>query len=231
MPGAAVARRFGLGEATGVDETTTEVVLECAWFDPKRIAESGRALSILSDARYRFERTVDPETVLPGTEIATALILTLAGGEASEVTVAGEVPGFDRVIGFRPARVESLGGIVVDPAAQDFDRLLKRRIAAVQDRLIRRRDGDTGPVDLDTGARFDLRENAPRLLDVFLIRNGDADDLIRNAQTTGPNAGRAQLSPRTFGDAFQVLANDLVDLDFEQQVRAALQIEAQVHLL
>ncbi|MAM73779.1 phenylalanine--tRNA ligase subunit beta [uncultured Tistrella sp.] len=106
------------GEATGVDETTTEVVLECAWFDPKRIAESGRALSILSDARYRFERTVDPETVLPGTEIATALILKLAGGEASEVTVAGEVPGFDRVIGFRPARVESLGGIVVDPAAQ-----------------------------------------------------------------------------------------------------------------
>ena len=71
------------GEETGCTETTTNVFIESAWFDPVRTAQTGRKLGILSDARYRFERGVDPEFVVPGLELATQWILELCGGEAS----------------------------------------------------------------------------------------------------------------------------------------------------
>ena len=81
------------GEATGVTEATTEVVLEVALFDPLRTAATGRRLGIESDARTRFERGLDPALVLPATEFATRLILELCGGEAGPAVVAGAVPG------------------------------------------------------------------------------------------------------------------------------------------
>jgi phenylalanyl-tRNA synthetase beta chain len=101
------------GESTGVTETTTDVFLEVALFDPVRTAHTGRKLSIDSDARYRFERGVDPAFVLPGAEIATRLILETCGGEASELVIAGREPDWQRTLTLRPNRVLGLGGVDV----------------------------------------------------------------------------------------------------------------------
>jgi phenylalanyl-tRNA synthetase beta chain len=105
------------GEATGCTETTTEVFVESAFFDPVRTARAGRELGIVSDARYRFERGVDPQFVIPGLELATRLILEFCGGEASEIVVAGRPPEWRRTIAFSPSEVARLGGLVL-PAAE-----------------------------------------------------------------------------------------------------------------
>jgi phenylalanyl-tRNA synthetase beta chain len=104
------------GEATGCTEATTEVFIEAALFDPIRTAATGRRLDIVSDARYRFERGLDPAFVAPGLEIATRLILELCGGEPSEVVVAGAAPDWRREYRLRPERVSGLGGLHVPPA-------------------------------------------------------------------------------------------------------------------
>ena len=104
------------GESSGVSATTTDVFLEAALFDPLRIARTGRAHTLESDARYRFERGLDPAFVQTGLELATALILALAGGTASDIVVAGTVAEPAMPIAFRPARVAQLGGVDVAPA-------------------------------------------------------------------------------------------------------------------
>ncbi len=104
------------GEPTACTERTTEVFVEAALFDPIRTAATGRRLEIISDARYRFERGVDPAFVGPGLEIATRLILELCGGEASEVVVAGAAPDWQREYLLRPERLAGLGGLHVPPA-------------------------------------------------------------------------------------------------------------------
>jgi len=101
------------GEDSACTESTTNVFIESAYFDPARIAQTGRKLGILSDARYRFERGVDPEFVVPGLELATKLILEFCGGEPSEIVVAGAVPQWKRVIVFSPAAVDRLAGVEV----------------------------------------------------------------------------------------------------------------------
>jgi phenylalanyl-tRNA synthetase beta chain len=101
------------GEDTGCTETTTNVFVESATFDPASIAATGRKLGIISDARYRFERGVDPEFVVPGLELATKLILEFCGGEPSEIVVAGKVPEWRRRIIFDPSYIKKLGGIEV----------------------------------------------------------------------------------------------------------------------
>jgi phenylalanyl-tRNA synthetase beta chain len=101
------------GEDTACTESTTNVFIESAYFDPARIAQTGRKLGILSDARYRFERGVDPEFVVPGLELATKLILQFCGGEPSEIVVAGAVPEWKRAIAFSPAAVKRLAGVEV----------------------------------------------------------------------------------------------------------------------
>ncbi|MGE5271270.1 MAG: phenylalanine--tRNA ligase subunit beta [Thiohalocapsa sp.] len=103
------------GEPTGVTEATTEIFVEAALFDPIRSAATGRRLEILSDARYRFERGVDPAFVGPGLEIATRLILELCGGEPSEIVVAGAAPEWRRHYLLRPERLAGLGGLHVPP--------------------------------------------------------------------------------------------------------------------
>jgi phenylalanyl-tRNA synthetase beta chain len=103
------------GEPTGCTEATTEVFIEAALFDPIRTAATGRRLEIASDARYRFERGVDPAFVEPGLEIATRLILELCGGEPSEIVVAGAEPEWRREYLLRPERVSGLGGLHVRP--------------------------------------------------------------------------------------------------------------------
>ena len=106
------------GAATGVTEETVDVVLESAFWDHVQIAMTGRALRINSDARYRFERGVDPAYTLPGLEDATRMILDLCGGEASEVVVAGAVPDHARAYRLDPARVRSLVGMDLPEAEQ-----------------------------------------------------------------------------------------------------------------
>src|SRR5207302_7086649 len=91
-------------------EATTDIFLESALFDPVRTARTGRVLGIISDARYRFERGVDPEFVVPGLELATKLILDLCGGEASEAVIAGRVPEWRRPIAFPLSEVRRLAG-------------------------------------------------------------------------------------------------------------------------
>src|SRR5580693_4063451 len=99
------------GEATGSTLATTEVFIESAWFDPIRTAQTGRDLSLISDAQYRFARGVDPGFVVPGIELATKLILEFCGGEASEVRLAGEVPSSPAPIDFDPTYVKRLAGL------------------------------------------------------------------------------------------------------------------------
>src|SRR5665213_2927343 len=101
------------GASTGCSEATTDVVIESAWFDPIRTAQTGRDTAIVSDAQYRFARGVDPASLVPGIELATRLILDLCGGEASEVVFAGEAPALPPAIEFDPAYVERLSGLKV----------------------------------------------------------------------------------------------------------------------
>jgi len=106
------------GELSGCTEDTVDVFLESAFWDPITIATTGRALRINSDARYRFERGVDPAFTLPGLDLATQMILDLCGGEPSEVVVDGAVPDTARSYRFDPARVESLVGMEIPEADQ-----------------------------------------------------------------------------------------------------------------
>ena len=106
------------GAATGVSETTTDVFLESAFWDHIQIALTGRALKINSDARYRFERGVDPAFTLDGLELATQMILDLCGGEASKVVVAGKVPNHARAYRLDAARVQSLVGMDIPESEQ-----------------------------------------------------------------------------------------------------------------
>jgi len=102
------------GEESGVTEATTDVLVESALFDPVRTAETGRRHGIESDARYRFERGVDPAFVVPGMEMATRLILETAGGEASALTIAGELPESRRELDFDPGLLRRLGGLTLE---------------------------------------------------------------------------------------------------------------------
>ena len=106
------------GEASGCTDETTEMFLEAALFDAHRTAATGRRLGIESDARYRFERGVDPAMVRPGVEVATRMVLEMCGGETSHTVLAGtpDVPA--KVVAFRPARVTELIGIDVDEEEQ-----------------------------------------------------------------------------------------------------------------
>ncbi len=102
------------GEASGSTEETVNVLIESAYFDPTRTAETGRKLGIISDARYRFERGVDPRFVVDGLELATAMVLDLCGGEASEAVVAGGEPDPSSTVSFDPAQVARLTGLDLD---------------------------------------------------------------------------------------------------------------------
>ncbi len=99
------------GEYSGCTAATADVFIESAWFDPAITRVTGRETGIDSDAKYRFERGVDPESVMDGLELATALIIEYGGGEPSEVTVAGEAPARLPDIAFDPARVKKLLGL------------------------------------------------------------------------------------------------------------------------
>lgn len=99
------------GEETGCSETTTNVLIESALWDALNIAQTGRKFGINSDARYRFERGVDPNFLLPGLELATQMVIDLCGGEPSEVVVAGDPTPKEVIIDFPLSEVTRLAGL------------------------------------------------------------------------------------------------------------------------
>ena len=99
------------GAASGCSEATTDVLIESALWDETNIAQTGRKLGINTDARYRFERGVDPAFMVPGLDLATRMVLELCGGTPSEITIAGEVRLPDRIIDFPLAEPKRLAGI------------------------------------------------------------------------------------------------------------------------
>ncbi|WP_417724419.1 phenylalanine--tRNA ligase subunit beta [Salipiger sp.] len=106
------------GEPSGVSGETVNVFLEAAYFDTVRTAYTGRALKINSDARYRFERGIDPASVAPGIEAATRMILDIAGGEASDLVIAGAIPDVSRAYRLDTDRVVSLVGMEIPAETQ-----------------------------------------------------------------------------------------------------------------
>ncbi|GLQ05383.1 phenylalanine--tRNA ligase subunit beta [Sneathiella chinensis] len=101
------------GELSGCTDETVNVFIEAALFDPIRIATTGRTLGVESDARYRFERGVDPDFVETGMEMATRMVMELCGGEPSHVVSDGTGPDWKKQVTLRKARVQELGGVEV----------------------------------------------------------------------------------------------------------------------
>ena len=106
------------GAHSGVSADTTDVLIECAYFDPDHIARTGQALTLTSDARTRFERGVDPAFLDDGLEIATKLVLDHCGGTASAVTRSGTPPLAERIVQYDPHLCRDLGGLSVAPERQ-----------------------------------------------------------------------------------------------------------------
>ncbi|UWU14290.1 phenylalanine--tRNA ligase subunit beta [Rhizobium sullae] len=101
------------GEHSGCDENTTDVLIECALWDPMNIAKTGRTLGIITDARYRFERGVDPEYMVPGLERTTELVLELCGGTPAKADVVGYKGYQPKVVDFPYSEVKRLTGLEV----------------------------------------------------------------------------------------------------------------------
>lgn len=127
------------GVSTSCEADTQNVLLECAYFCPVDIAKTGRKLQILSDARYRFERGVDPLFLPHATELATRMILDICGGEASEIGVAGACPEWSKGVSFEPKMTLSLGGIDIP---------LEKQKSILS---------DLGFIVTETGAKWDIK--------------------------------------------------------------------------
>ncbi|SKA07649.1 phenylalanine--tRNA ligase subunit beta [Consotaella salsifontis] len=106
------------GEHSGCDETTTDVLIESALWEPIEIARAGRNLGIITDARYRFERGVDPAFMEPGLDLATKLVIELCGGQATKRTVVGERETAVKVLRLPFSEVKRLTGLDVEPGEQ-----------------------------------------------------------------------------------------------------------------
>ncbi|MAU67142.1 phenylalanine--tRNA ligase subunit beta [Hyphomonas sp.] len=139
------------GESTAVSAETTDVFIESAWFDPLRTARTGRATGIHSDARYRFERGVDPQSCVDGLNLALALIVEFGGGTVSKANVAGMIPARADKVTFYPADVERLTGLKVKSA--DMRRILKDLEFSVEDA------GDAWYL-MPPSYRFDMEQSA-----------------------------------------------------------------------
>ncbi len=174
------------GEHSGVSDATTDVIIECAYFDPSQIARTGQKLLLTSDARARFERGVDPAFLDEGLAIATALVVAHCGGTASGVTRAGAPPIEQRRIAFDPDLTRALGGIDV-PA--------ERQVAVLEGLGFSIEDGaaivPTWRRDVDGPA--DLVEEVARIVGFDHI---PSTPLPRAAGVARPTATRTQLVER-----------------------------------
>ncbi|QDP19572.1 phenylalanine--tRNA ligase subunit beta [Sphingomonas xanthus] len=174
------------GEHSGVSETTSETLLEIAYFTPENIARTGQKLQLTSDARSRFERGVDPAFLDDGLAVLTGLVLDICGGEASRVTRAGQLPVTPKRIAFEPSKAASLAGMEVAEAEQ----------RAILQRLGFEFDGKDVVVpswrrDIDGGA--DLVEEVTRIVGFDAI---PSTPLPRASGVARPTATRGQLAER-----------------------------------
>jgi phenylalanyl-tRNA synthetase beta chain len=208
------------GKDSGSYAETVNVFIESAYFDPVPIARSGRRLGIVSDARYRFERGVDPQQVLPGLEMVTRLILEWCGGEASDVVIAGELPPPHKPIAFDPALVERLGGIAVPRA--EIIRILQALGFVVEDHASTKQGLQVVPPswrhDIDGPA--DLVEEVVRIHGLDSVASAP---LSREAGALKPVLTRAQRRARS---ARRLLAargfNETVSFSFIARDQARL---------
>ena len=141
------------GENSGCSESTTDVLLEIAYFNPDRIGATGRKLGLSSDARTRFERGVDPAFLEQGLDLLTGLIVELGGGEASKAVHAGSAPSVEKIVTFDPALTQKLGGVAVELAEQQrilesLDFSVDASTAAWAVTVPLRRHDIEGPADL-----------------------------------------------------------------------------------
>jgi phenylalanyl-tRNA synthetase beta chain len=185
------------GEVSGVTEDTTDVFLEVALFDPIRTATSGRKLGIMSDARYRFERGVDPESAYWGAHVATRMILDLCGGEASELTVAGNMPDWQREVTLRKSRVAALGGL--DVSSDEQLRILSDLGFEPKD------DGDTIRASVPSWRR-DIDGEADLVEEVLRIRGYDDIPVVPLPRNNTVAAPAWSLSQRRESAARRALA-------------------------
>lgn len=119
------------GQSTAVSDTTVNVFLEAAWFDPLRTARTGRTTGIISDARYRFERGVDMDSCMDGLKQAVALIKKYGGGKVSKPVITGAPMVHPDKVTFNPEDVKRLTGLKVKPV--DMKRMLKDLGFAIED--------------------------------------------------------------------------------------------------
>ena len=174
------------GEHSGVADGTTDVLLEVAYFTPERIARTGKALGLTSDARSRFERGVDPAFLDDGLAILTSLILDICGGEASRIVRAGKPPVEDKIVPFDRARTASLGGIDVPTEQQ----------VAILESLGFTVAGETAQVPSwrrDVDGPADLVEEVTRIVGYDAI---PSTPLPRAEGVAKPTATRSQLAER-----------------------------------
>ena len=188
------------GESTKVTETTTDVFVESAWFDPIRTAQTGRTLGLSSDAQYRFARGVDTGFVVPGLEMATRLILEICGGEASEVRVAGHAPPPPAAFEFDHGYVKKLSGLSVD--SKRIDKILTDLGFAVRGEMV------TPPTwRRDVEGKADLVEEVARIEGFAALPSTPLPEMPRAVggvltvrQTRMRNARRA-LAARGYAEA------------------------------
>ncbi len=186
------------GEASGCTEATTNVVLEAAYFDPLRTAMTGRRLGIESDARYRFERGIDPRSTAGAIEAATRMILDLCGGEAAEPVVCGAPPDQPRTLLFETALVARRGGLAVTEA----------RAAEILTALGFAARAEAGGLRVEVPSwRHDIDGPADLVEEILRINGYDAIPAVplhRPSTLSRPVASRAQ---RRSGLARRVLAS------------------------
>ena len=202
------------GEAAGVTEDTVNVFVESAYWDPVQIAYTGRALKINSDARYRFERGVDPAWTPYGIEHATRMILDHAGGEASEVVVAGQVPDTSRAYKLDAAKVQSLVGMTIPESDQ------RQTLTALGFQL----DGDMAQVPSwrpDVQGEADLVEEVARIASLTQLQGKPLPRLTTGVPrpVLSPMQRRVVTARRT---AAALGYNECVTYSFIDQASAAL---------
>lgn len=178
------------GEHSGVETETTDILIECAYFNPQRIGRTGRALGLTSDARARFERGVDPAFLEGGLQLATRMILDLCGGDPSREVRTGQPPEIAPRVDYKPDLTQRLTGVTVDPAKQA--EILAALGFAVE-------TGDTWHITAPSWRR-DVDGAADIVEEVVRISGFDdipSTPLLRAEGVAKPTATPAQLTERT----------------------------------
>ncbi len=179
------------GEHSGVETETTDILIECAYFEPARIGQTGRALGLTSDARARFERGVDPAFLEGGLQLATRMVLDLCGGDPSRELRSGQPPEVAPKVDYTPDLTQRLTGVTVDPEKQA--EILAALGFAVE-------TGDTWRITAPSWRR-DVDGAADIVEEVVRISGFDAipsTPLPRAEGVAKPTATPAQLTERTF---------------------------------